>query len=162
MTPAELSIPPHDCTSSCLEHCTIIGWSCHKHLFFLFSFCCDKTRLLSRQKYACRDKHISVAIKRNFCVCRDKLTFVATNTCFSRQNTSFVATKACLSRQIVCVCRDKYLFVATKMTLAAAPANDTAREELSYRSAMLLVKDRVVRQKGRRFVVCCIQPSSDS
>ena len=94
--------------------------------------------------------------------CRDKLTFVATNTCFSRQNTSFVATKACLSRQIVCVCRDKYLFVATKMTLAAAPANDTAREELSYRSAMLLVKDRVVRQKGRRFVVCCIQPSSDS
>ena len=41
----------------------IIGGSCHK-----YNFCHDKRRLLSRQKYACRDK-----------------MFVATNTCLSRQ-----------------------------------------------------------------------------
>ena len=48
----------------------------------------DKTRLLSRQKYACRDKH--------------KLTFVATNTCLSRQ-------KYASRDKNVCVFRDKTL-----------------------------------------------------
>ena len=53
---------------------------------------------LSRQKYACWDKHIFVVTNiilswQNFC--HEKLTFVATNT-------SFVVTKVCLSRQNIC------------------------------------------------------------
>ena len=60
--------------------------------------CRDKTRLLSRQKYACHDK-----------------TFVATKLCLSRQ--IFVTTKV--------FCRDKHTFVATKMILVAALANDS-------------------------------------
>ena len=36
----------------------IIGGSCHKYYF-----CRGKTRPLSRQKYACQDKHIFVATK---------------------------------------------------------------------------------------------------
>ena len=93
--------------------------------------------LLSRSKYACRDRRLS---RRNY-VCRDKRfllrqnvwhdkylsrktyfcgykhTFVATNTCLSRQNTSLVATKVFLSRQNsrqIFVCRDKS-FVARKL-----------------------------------------------
>ena len=85
----------------------IIGGSCHKDHFYR-----DKKRFLSRQKYACRDKHIFVAInvcrdkyllrQTSFCL-QDKLTFIATNTCLSRQ--TFVATKV-LSRQAY-FCRDK-------------------------------------------------------
>ena len=47
----------------------IIGGSCHK-----YNFCRDKTRLLSRQKYVCRDK-ITFAVTN---ICRDKRNFVAT------------------------------------------------------------------------------------
>ena len=46
----------------------IIGGNCHKYYF-----CCDKSRLLSRQKHACRDK-----------------TFVATNIILLRQPLLFV------------------------------------------------------------------------
>ena len=82
-------------------------------------FCRDKIRLLSRQKYACRNKILS----RQYDACRDKTfvvtnisrdkhvclsgknkSFVATDTCLLRQNTSSVATKL-LSRQTFC--RDK-------------------------------------------------------
>ena len=40
-----------------------IGGSCHKYNFCRDKhvFCRDKTRVLSRQKYACGDKHVSVA-----------------------------------------------------------------------------------------------------
>ena len=128
--------------------CYHFGGSCHK-----YHFCRDKIHLLSRQKYACREK-----------------TFVATKLCLSWQNI-FVATKRLsqifvttnvfvttkvlwwqayfcrdkrhvLSWQI-CVCHNKsklfvtkvlsqqnYVccdksFVATKMMLVAAPTNDT-------------------------------------
>ena len=90
---------------------TIIGGSCHRH-----NFCCDKTRLLSRQKHACCDKRIFVATKEIFITAniilswqkfsRDKLTFVATNMCF-------VVTKVCLSWQHFCGNKD--VFVATKV-----------------------------------------------
>ena len=93
--------------SNCLT--TIIGGSCHK-----YNFCRDKTRPLSRQKYACRDKR-----------------FVATKLCLSRQKRRrivttkmihvFVATKhvfcrdkTILSRQNY-ACRDKHVFVATNI-----------------------------------------------
>ena len=80
------------------------------------SVCRDKRRVLSWQKYACRDKTFPVKIR----VCRDKTrllsgqkyacrdkTFFAANTCLSRQ--IFVATKV-FSRQ-------KY-FVATNIILS--------------------------------------------
>ena len=92
---------------------------CNKHVFYR-----DKTRLLSWQKYACRNNGF---VATNFCCCcRDKyfififnkLTFVTTNTCLSRQNTSFWATKACLSRQNFCrVCRDKDILRRNKHNL---------------------------------------------
>ena len=58
-----------------LPHCseTIIGGSCHK-----YNFCRDKTRVLSRQNYFCRDKIMFVATKY---FGRDK-----SNTCLSQQN----------------------------------------------------------------------------
>ena len=79
-------------------------------------FCCDKTCLLLRQKYA----------------------FVATNTCYIVvTNTCYpVATDIILSLQKFCsnkhtfvatkdvLCHDKHMFVATKMMLVAGPAND--------------------------------------
>ena len=82
--------------------------------------CCDKTRLLSSQKYACRDKIVFVAPN----ICHNKHNFVAASIILSRQtqNKSFVATKVYLSLQNSC--RDKIMFVATKMILVAAPAND--------------------------------------
>ena len=80
-------------------HRSIIGGSCHK-----YHFCRDKTRLLSRQKYACRDK--------TFCTvqrfCRKKHTFVATKHVF---------------------CPDKNVFAANFFVaiLVAAPANNRRR-----------------------------------
>ena len=57
-----------------------------KHLF-----CRDKTRLLSRQKYAAT----KVLSRQNY-VCRDK------NILFPRQKTCFVAVNTCFSRQNIC------------------------------------------------------------
>ena len=76
------------------------------------SVCRDKTRLLPRQKYACRDKKHFCRDRHNY-FCRDKLIFVATNQCLSRLNRYFVATKVCLSRQNF-ICHDKP-FVVTKI-----------------------------------------------
>ena len=100
-------------------------------------FVATKTRLLSRQKYACRDETF-VATNINL--------VVATNTCFLKQNFCrekhnfcrdkhvFDATKVSLSRQEFCrettnICHDKNnrqktCFVATKLRLVTAPAND--------------------------------------
>ena len=64
--------------SNCLT--TIIGGSCHK-----YHFCRDKTRPLSRQKYACRDKR-----------------FVATKLCLSRQKKN-----NCHNKNDTRVCRDE-------------------------------------------------------
>ena len=71
----------------------ITGRSCHKYHFCRDkSFChfccgkhvcCDKTRLLSQQKYACCDKRTFVTTKDMFC--RD----------------SFIMTKLCLSQQVL-------------------------------------------------------------
>ena len=88
-------------------------------------FCRDKTRLLSRQKHACRDKTFgatsTVLLRQNPCddkrnFVETKLTFVATKHVFCRDKHVFVATNTCF--------RDK-TFVATKITLAAAPASDS-------------------------------------
>ena len=103
-------------------------------------FCRDKTLLLSRQKYACRDKHnfISLLLSRQTSVCRDKTRlFFATKVCLSGQKfcriilsrlAYFVETKdvfalRVLSRQTH-FCRDK-TFVTRKIILIAAPANGT-------------------------------------
>ena len=67
--------------------------------------CRDKTRLLSRQKYACRDKRV---VGKNY-ACRDKTFLSRQNLCryVCRYKTrSFVATKACLSKQNFDVCRN--------------------------------------------------------
>ena len=91
------------------------------------------SRILSRQKYACRDKFLS----RQKYACRGRI-FV------SRQ--IFVATHTCLSRQRFC--RDKHTFVATKMILVAAPASDniqpsveaTLEQEALWRGLKLTVR----------------------
>ena len=98
---------------SCCAHCfTTIGMRCHK-----YHFCHDKheTHLLSRQRYACREK-----------------TFAATKACLSRQNILvksniphdkhvFVTTKVLSRQAYFChdkdglrVCRNKYTFVVTE------------------------------------------------
>ena len=89
--------------------CYHFGGSCHK-----YHFCRDKIHLLSRQKYACREK-----------------TFVATKLCLSWQNI-FVATKLkLLSWQAYFCCNKRrvlswqHVLVTTKMILVAAPTNDT-------------------------------------
>ena len=82
-----------------------------------YHFCRDKTRLLSRQKYACHDKHV----------------FVATNICRDKHN--FVATKV-LSQQAY-FCRDKHkAFVVTKIIVVAAPANDSSRASVDPTAAV--------------------------
>ena len=73
------------------------------------NFVATKTRLLLRQKYACRDKQ----------------SFLSASILLSRQQTCFVATNTLLRQTRVC--RNK-TFVATKMILAAAPVNDTAED----------------------------------
>ena len=94
-----------------LRPCSIVGWSCHK-----YDFCRDKhvlfasrqntsfvatnsdihnfvaTKVLSRQAYFCRDKHVFVVA-----------------------NLPFVATKICLSREKNVYCRDESLLVAAKV-----------------------------------------------
>ena len=60
--------------------------------------CCDKTCLLSQQKYACHHKTF-VATKY---FCREKYVFVATKDLFWRDKSKLVATKRLL-RQIMCM-----------------------------------------------------------
>jgi len=95
------------------EYFAIIGGSCHKYNILSRQtrqtcVCHDKTRLLSRQNYACRDKIMFVATKlylsRQNYIRRDKL-------CLSHK--TFVATNILLSRQKTC------------LILVAVPANDT-------------------------------------
>ena len=76
--------PPH--THTLNPATSVIGGSCHKYHFcrhksFVRVLCLSrlKTRLLSRQKYSCRDK-----------------TFVATNTILSRQ------TRVCCDKNDTC------------------------------------------------------------
>ena len=59
---------------------SIIGGSCHK-----YHFCRDKIRLLSRQKYACRDKTFVATnvLPRQAYFCRNKRRVLS---CLSRQN----------------------------------------------------------------------------
>ena len=110
---------------------TIIGGSCHKY-HFCRDKTRDKTRLLSLQKYACRDKTF-VATKSVMFVmfCRDKhvLNFIATSILLSRQKTCVfsrqtrVSRDTCLSRQNY-VCRDKNMLVATKLNSQAKFCRD--------------------------------------
>ena len=102
------------------------GWLSLAEAATRIIFIATKKRFLSRQNYACRDKHIFVAInvcrdkyllrQTSFCL-QDKLTSVATNICrnksfveasilLSWQKACFVATNTCLLRQTR-VCRDK-------------------------------------------------------
>ena len=81
-------------------------------------FCWDKTRLLSRQKYACRDKHnfVSLLLSRQTRVCRDKTRLLSRQKYAYRDKHNFVSLL--LSRQTR-VCRDKTrLFFATKVCLS--------------------------------------------
>ena len=111
--------------------------------------CRDKTRLLSRQNYACRDKII----------------FVATNMFLSRQNIcgycNKLSKKNCHNKHIIEAtkfCRDKHTCVATNILvsrqtrvlviLVAAPANDTLEATHTFQAGMVSfqhmfpVKDR--------------------
>ena len=78
----------------------ITGGSCHK-----YHFCHDNTRILSRQKYAWRDK-----------------TFVLTKLYLSRQNI-FVATKVKYLWRQTRVCRHKS-FVATYILFSRQTSRD--------------------------------------
>ena len=87
----------------------IIDGSCHKYHLCRDKVLSGQTRLLSLQKYACRDKH----------------NFVARNTRLSRQNVSFVVTKITQVSSTTNIkislttniCRDKS-FVATNILLS--------------------------------------------
>ena len=122
------------------------------HLSWQTPVCCDKTRLLSQQKRACRnkkhncvstnicrDKRVFVVAKHIFC-CDKKYAccmFVMTNTCLSWQifvmiQLCFLSRKACFCCDKTCalswqtsVCREKHVLVTTKMILVAAPTIDT-------------------------------------
>ena len=75
------------------------------HVFVAATCVChDKTHLLSQQMYACEEKTF---VKTN--ICRNKLL---------HDKRTVVVTKYVL-------CHGKHVFVATKITLVAAPANDT-------------------------------------
>ena len=114
-------------TNTCLSRLSLAG-AATSSIFVVTKVCLlrqtcvcrDKTRLLSRQKYACRNKAFvstKTGLSRQTQVCRD--VFVATNTCLSRHM----------------FCRDKR-FVARKMILVAAPAND--REQARKNSICLI------------------------
>ena len=78
-----------------------------------------RTKVLSWQKYACRNKSFvvtSLHLSRQTCVGHDKSKFVTTKHVFCRD-------KSMLSWQLFCC--DKHVFVVTKMVLVAAPTNDT-------------------------------------
>ena len=83
-----------------------------------------QTRLLLRQKYACRNKHVFAFVETKI-FCRDK-SFLSVSILLSRQRTCFVATNTCLSQQTR-VYRNN-TFVATKMILTAAPVSDTVED----------------------------------
>ena len=91
----------------------IIGGNCHRN-----HFCRDKTRLLSRQKYACRDKHNFVSLllsRQNTSFFRDKSMLVATKL-LSRQKTNItlsLQTYFCRDKRRVCFT----CFVATNTFL---------------------------------------------
>ena len=58
---------------------TVAGGSFHK-----YHFCRDKRRVLSRQKYACRNKAFvstKIGLSRQTQVCRDVLVAIPQNTC---------------------------------------------------------------------------------
>ena len=135
---------------------SITGGRCHKYHLSRqnASFCRDKTviainicrdkrnctKLLSRQAYFCRDKHV---------FCRDKthlLYFfrdknILSQQMFCRGKHTFVATKHVF-------CRDKHVFVATKMVLVAAPASDSSLAFLP--SLRMCRKGRIGGVGGRR------------
>ena len=80
-------------------------------------FCRDKTGLLSRQKYACRDNVIGGSGHKNH-FCRDKsIVGYKHNFCqnFCRDKHAFVTTKSvfCHSLDKIKFCRDKHVFVTT-------------------------------------------------
>ena len=80
---------------------------------FFSRVCRGKTRLLSRQKYACRDKVLPNILSLQFCCDKSSVatkSFVATNILLtsillSRQKTCFVVTNRCLSRQKLYLCQ---------------------------------------------------------
>ena len=101
-----IAVAPHDTVTDITDSTAaresryqraIIGGSCHE-----CHFCYDKTRLLSRQKYACRDKRNFVTAN----ISRDKHVFVTTKLFFS--------TSILLSRQKT-FCRDKIMLLATNI-----------------------------------------------
>ena len=122
---------PHCLTSQSINHLclfTIIGGSCHKYHFcrdkhVFVRVCREKTRLLSRQKYAqpyfCPDKILSrqaYFVATKVCLSRQKTTTTKTNFCRNKHKNLdkkyFLATNIILSRRKFC--RGKHTFVSTK------------------------------------------------
>ena len=98
---------------------------CDKHVYHdKHVFVKDKTCLLSRQKYVCRDK-VFLSWQK---FCHDKHSFVTTKVLswqayFCHGKRCFVTTNMCVSWQTCC---DKS-FVLTKIMLVAASANNIQR-----------------------------------
>ena len=138
-------------------YATIIGGSYHKYHFCRDKCFVETNTCLTKQVF-CRDKHVfdkTGVLSRHKYACRDK-TYVTTNIYHWRELPqvsllSLAATKHlsrknyCLSRQTR-VCphqrfagtsftkrqekrRKKTCFVATKMILVASPANDTRQRQ---------------------------------
>ena len=93
--------------------------SSHKH-FVVTNMCCDKTCLLTWQKYACHDNIMFVAAKnvvtnmcllRQTCICCDKAS-IATSMRLSQRLLLQQTCKVSLPWQNVCC--DKKMFAATK------------------------------------------------
>ena len=93
----------------------------------------EKTRLLSRQKYACHD-----------------ITFVTTKLCLLRQKRLsrqiFVATKTCLSyvRSVVC---DKCMLVATKRLFAYKSKQNKNKKNLSRQKTGVVATNTCLTQQ---------------
>ena len=86
-----------------------------------------KTRLLSRQNYACRDKYLSL---QRFC--RGKHTFVATKDVLCCDKRVFVATKTYLSRQKL------YLWQLPPVILHNVAKGQPASRQMSLAAALLI------------------------
>ena len=114
----------------------VLSWQTHvchkKHV------CCDKTHLLSQQKYACR---IIILLWQNYVccdnifvmtktICHDKHVFVVTKLCLSRQKWQIrllwqvllwqaylCHNERCILSQLTCVYHDKSKLVTTKHLL---------------------------------------------
>ena len=115
--------------------------------------CLDKTRLLSQQGYACCDKHVLVVKKYlSRQKCPDKRRVLSRQIFFCRYKT-FV------------ICRHKICLLTKRMTLVAAPANDTPPPPpllllILYPSASLCFRLNKKRNPASSVQFCDCPPAS--